>query len=460
MKLWLKISLIALIMVALATGVCSLIMLLRAGQASLETAVDSALTDQQLRSASWSAAMENELDTDYSATAQRSLARYLIDRYQFTNENTILVSNRDFIYNATNITPQQYLPLNGEGQQYIIQDIGGSSMLISGSQMMIGETPYQFYVISDISAVYADAEALAYQFAFINLAVIAAAGAVIVVLVRLVLRPVSALKKGAASIAAGVYDGRVPVGEPDEVGELAAHFNQMAEAVECRVQALREEADRRTLFMSALTHELKTPMTAISGNAQTLLRTRMSEEEHEDALIRIDAECMRLERLSQKMMQLIVLHQNDSIRLEPHSVAALLDEVRQSCAEQLRQRGLCLTVACEMDMLVMDADLLMSLIMNLIDNAGKATEPGGVIELSAKGNTICVRDYGRGIPGEELDKITQPFYMVDKSRSRKAGGIGLGLALAAEIARLHGARLEFESKPGKGTAAKVVFEQC
>ncbi len=102
----------------------------------------------------------------------------------------------------------------------------------------------------------------------------------------------------------------------------------------------------------------------------------------------------------------------------------------------------------------------MSLIMNLIDNAGKATEPGGVIELSAMGNTICVRDYGRGIPGEELDKITQPFYMVDKSRSRKAGGIGLGLALAAEIARLHGARLEFESKPGKGTAAKVVFERC
>jgi len=111
-----------------------------------------------------------------------------------------------------------------------------------------------------------------------------------------------------------------------------------------------------------------------------------------------------------------------------------------------------------MDTLVMDKDLLSNLLLNLIDNAGKASHSGGIIKLMAQDNTIAVKDYGKGIPQAEIDKITQPFYMVDKSRSKKAGGIGLGLALADEIVRLHGAYLEFESAVGKGTTVKVVFE--
>lgn len=460
MKLWLKVSLIAIIMVTLATGVCSLIVLLSAGRSSLDAAVDNTLTNQQVRAASWSAAMDNELDDGYSATAQRSLARYLIDKYQFTDENTILVSGGDFIYNATNINPEEYLPLEGGAQQYIIQDIGGLSVLIAGSALTVNDTPYSLYIVSEITAVYTGMEALSYQFALINLAVILAAGGITVLLVRLVLRPIATLKTSSGSIAAGIYDKRIAIAEYDEVGELAMHFNRMAEAVESRVRELREEADRRAMFMSALTHELKTPMTSISGNAQTLLRTRMDEEEREDALLCIDAECTRIERLSQKMMQIIVLRQNDSVCLEEGSMTELLESVRLSCAEQIRQRGLTLTVSCEMETLPMDKDLLMSMLLNLIDNAGKASKPGDEIELGAQGDTIFVIDHGKGIPKGEIEKITQPFYMVDKSRSRKSGGIGLGLALAEEIARLHGARLEFESEPGTGTTARVVFGKC
>ena len=456
MKLWLKISLIAIIMVTLATSVCSLMMLLRSGQSNLELAVNNALTEQQMRAASWNAAMENSIDASYSQTAHRSLARYLIDK--FADEHTILISNGDFIYNATNIDPRDYLPVEGNTQQYIIQDMGGSTLMISGSNIQINQTPYTLYVIKDISAVYSGIGELAFQFALINLAVIVIAGLIIILLVRWVLRPVSTLKQNTGLIATGIYDKRVEIAENDEIGELASHFNQMAAAVESHVNELRDEADRRTLFMSALTHELKTPMTSISGNAQTLLRTKMDEDEREDALMCIDAECIRIERLSQKLMQLIVLRQHEGIRLEAQGVAGLLESVNLSCAEQLRQRGLKLTIENGMDTLAMDADLLSSLLLNLIDNAGKASRPGDIIELFAEGDTIAVKDHGKGIPGEEIGKITQPFYMVDKSRSKKAGGIGLGLALAEEIVRLHGAKLVFESAPGKGTTVKVVFE--
>ena len=343
-------------------------------------------------------------------------------------------------------------------RQYIIQDMGGGSILIAGSNLQINDTPYTLYVIKDVSSVYAGIEGLSYQFAFINSAVILIAGILIILLVRWVLRPISKLKQNTGLIASGIYDKRVQIAENDEIGELAVHFNQMAAAVERHVDELRDEAYRSTLFMSALTHELKTPMTSISGNAQTLLRTRMDDGEREDALIRIDDECTRIERLSQKLMQLIALRQNDSIHLETHSVTGLLESVRLLCAEQLSQRGLTLTIENNMETLVMDKELLSSLLLNLIDNAGKASKRGSVIELFAQGDTIAVKDNGRGIPPDELGKITEPFYMVDKSRSKKAGGIGLGLALADEIARLHGAKLVFESALGKGTTVKVVFE--
>ena len=106
----------------------------------------------------------------------------------------------------------------------------------------------------------------------------------------------------------------------------------------------------------------------------------------------------------------------------------------------------------------MDADLMESLLVNLLDIAVKASKPGSEIELKAWDNTILVRDHGKGIPEEEISRVTEAFYMVDKSRSKKAGGIGLGLAICQRIAQIHGARLSIESTLGEGTSVYVIFE--
>lgn len=460
MKLWLKVSLIAIILVTLATSICSLVMLLRSGKSNLDLAIQNTLSDQKVRAASWQNAMDNEIDDEYSDTARRSLARYLIDK--FTDENTILISDNDFIYNCTYVDPLEFLPLLNKNnpanqQQYIVAEIEGKSIMIAGSRIQVKETVYLLYVVEDISSVYSGIEDTAHRFALINLAVILLAGTVIIILVRLVMRPISTLKRNTGLIAQGVYDKRIDIKEQDEIGELAEDFNSMAAAVQAHVETLREEAQRRTMLMSALTHELKTPMTAISGNAQTLLRTKMDETEREDALIRIDNECNRIEKLSQKLMQLIVLREHDGLVMKEESVGRLLQIVQDACMQQILQRGLTLKIQNEMDTLMMDIALLSSLLLNLIDNAGKASKSGDTIELIAIDNTIAVTDYGKGIPQEELSKITQPFYMVDKSRAKKAGGIGLGLALAEEISNLHGAKLIFISEIGRGTTSKVVF---
>ena len=458
MKLWLKVSLIALILVVLATGTCSLVMLIRSGQSNLALAVQNTLTNQQVRAASWSTAMTSELDNQYTDVAKRSLARYLIAK--FAESTTILLSGEDVIYNTTLMNPAEYLPITADTQQYVVSEIDGRSMLLAGSRVTIDGTEYLLYVVNDITSVYAGVETMAHQFALINACVIALASAVLMLLLRAVLRPIQTLQKSTAYLASGVYDRRIEIRQDDEIGELAADFNRMADAVETHVHALKEEAQRRTLFMSALTHEMKTPITGISGNAQTLLGTKMTEEEREDALLGINRECLRIERLSQKLMQLLVLKQDGELELAPASVSALLEIVRASAAELLKQRGLTLVIQNEMDTLLMEPDLLANLLLNLIDNAGKASRPGSAIEIIARENAISVVDHGCGMPREELDKITQPFYMIDRSRAKKAGGIGLGLALAEEIARLHLARLEFESEPGAGTTVKVVFSHA
>ena len=107
----------------------------------------------------------------------------------------------------------------------------------------------------------------------------------------------------------------------------------------------------------------------------------------------------------------------------------------------------------------MDVDLMESLLVNLLDNAIKASEEGSVMELHGEKGCIWVQDHGKGIPKEEIPKITEAFYMVDKSRSRKAGGIGMGLALCQKIAEIHGARLLIESTVGVGTRICVIFQE-
>ena len=176
----------------------------------------------------------------------------------------------------------------------------------------------------------------------------------------------------------------------------------------------------------------------------------------QNALVRIYDQCKWLEQLSGKLMTLVLLQGEISLREE--SVAQLLEAVKESTADKLEKQNMKLCLNCEMDTLPMDFDLMRSALVNLVENARKASRDGQTIYLCAKNNTIEVRDFGQGIPAKELPRITEPFYMVDKSRSKKQGGAGLGLAIVQRIASAHGAALTAESIPGEFTAIKIVFQ--
>ena len=272
-------------------------------------------------------------------------------------------------------------------------------------------------------------------------------------------RPIRSLGRAATQLARGDYATRARVSSGDEIGQLAFNFNRMANAIEKNVQELEDAARRQEDFTASFVHELKTTLTSIIGYADMLRSRELSEDVRFKAASYIFSEGKRLENLSLSLMSLMVVGRGE-VDVKPVNMARLCGEVARICQPAMETKGLTLEVRAEEGVLQGDAPLLQTLLLNLLDNARKASEPGGAVSLEGNalpqgGYRVTVADQGRGIPAPELEKITEPFYMVDKSRSRAEGGAGLGLALCKEIAGRHGGVLHFESRVLCGTTVTV-----
>ena len=125
----------------------------------------------------------------------------------------------------------------------------------------------------------------------------------------------------------------------------------------------------------------------------------------------------------------------------------------------MQSKELVWAMQVEDEELFAEPDLLKTVLLNLLDNGQKAMEKGGVLQLLGKreagGYAFYIKDTGKGMPREEISRITEAFYMIDKSRSRQQGGAGLGLSICTEIVKRHGGTLEFDSETGKGTTVKL-----
>lgn len=218
------------------------------------------------------------------------------------------------------------------------------------------------------------------------------------------------------------------------------------------------EAQRQ--LIGSMSHELKTPLTAIKGYSETLLGVKLSEEQKEKSLQYINRESGRLSRLSEKMMELTRLYEPEcSIALSSVSVEALFETVENSISHRLLEKKLTLVLEGAYQGMTkrIDPDLMTSFLINLINNSIMASEEGGRIYMGADETSLWVRDEGCGIPPEEVEKVRKAFYRVDKSRSRKSGNMGLGLALCEQIAAAHQGRMEIESKVGEGTKVSFIL---
>ena len=231
--------------------------------------------------------------------------------------------------------------------------------------------------------------------------------------------------------------------------------------LERSIENLQDVASRREEFIASFAHELKTPLTAIIGYADMLRSKEMAPKSRFTAAGYIFSEGKRLEALSLKLMDIIVAGKQ-GFEKKRFEVGYFIRSIAAVTVPSLSRDGMTLDLRWEPGEIEIEPDLFKTLMINLVDNARKASKKNDVIELFGKaedgGYALYVRDHGSGMKKEELSKITEPFYMIDKSRSRAQNGAGLGLALCQRIAELHGTKLEYDSELGKGTTVRVFLK--
>ena len=454
MKLWQKVSLICSAVLTSIVLLMGGLLLREAEQSILELTYQQSSDKQRNLLASFSEISNYYLEETDSAPVEYSLVKYCFSR--FADSTCVLMKGGETLYSNVAVDMSRYA-IEGYDAEQFEEEIGGRQILITGSNVNVRNECYAVYVVEDITGAYESITRMVWRFALIGGVGILLGFVLIGLLVRRSMQPLAVLKTAAGRIAAGGYGERATVLSKDEVGALANDFNRMAESVENHIGDLIETAERQRLFIGGVTHEFKTPLTTVILNADTLQNACMDEEERQTALSYIERQCKWLERMTQKLLKLITLKQD--IELKPSSVPQLFERVEESMAETLRQRDTRLIFECKLNTLSMDADLMQSVLINLVDNASKASAPGQAVTMRAYDDVIEVSDNGIGIPESELARITEPFYVVDKSRSKKLGGSGLGLALVKEIISAHGAELEIDSGVGIGTTIWIQFKR-
>jgi len=454
MKLWQKVSIASIAVLLTVVTTCSTLLLLQAKNNMVQLITELAKTEQWNLSTSFSEMVNFYLYDETNPVVKRSGINYCFKR--FANNSSVLVGKEGIIYSSVNINPENILPIDNLNEQKVsLKKISNRNILIVGSRLILLDDCYFVYTVKDVTEVFASINTMTWRFAVICGIGTLVGTLLIIALVRHANKPLMRLKDATRCIAVGEYDKRAPVQSNDEVGKLAMDFNIMADAVQTHISNLEETAKRQQFFISGLTHEFKTPLTSMIIHSETLLSTDLNKEEVQNSLLHIYTQCRWLERLTQKLLKLVTL--KEDIKIKPENVKMLFDDVIESTSEIIFTRNTPIKVECKTESLNMDYDLIKSLLINLIDNASKASEPGQSITLRSYNNILEVQDNGKGIPQDEIERITDPFYIIDSSRSKKNGGSGLGLALVKRIADAHNAQLIIDSQVNVGTTIKVIF---
>ena len=270
--------------------------------------------------------------------------------------------------------------------------------------------------------------------------------------IRSILDPLSQITATAKRIAAGSYGVQIPKRYDDEIGELADTINDMS------LKISRSEKTQSE-FISSVSHELRTPLTAISGWSETLLSAENLDPEVRRGVLIILREARRLTGMVEELLEFTRMQNGRfTLRVEKSDILAEFEDTVFMYGSRLRQEGITLNYTppdASIGEIPCDVARMRQVFLNVLDNAAKHGGDGKKIDASiAKedGNVVIrIRDYGVGIPEEELPHVKMKFY----KGSSKARGSGIGLAVCEEIVTMHGGTLTLENAVGGGTLVTI-----
>jgi len=258
----------------------------------------------------------------------------------------------------------------------------------------------------------------------------------------------------------GAYDSRVKIRGKDEFAMLGSNFNEMSEKIGATVLQLNDDMERKQQFIDNLSHELRTPLTSIYGYAEYIQKAAISEKDKYEATKYIMEESKRLQYMANRLLDMTIRGQTDIIQ-NKINVEELFEHILKIVSPLSIEKSITININNQLSYIIGEPQLIESLLVNLLDNAIKASKRNQSIEILGffrnKDAIIEIIDKGRGISKEDIKHITEPFYRTDKARSKLEGGAGLGLALCKQIMDMHQGRLEITSELNIGTTIFLVF---
>ncbi len=414
-----------------------------ARESRLDDSVDRALDQSRFN-------LEFASDVLSSPQSRTVAVRQLLDALERRSgfATAVRVEGRDFSSSlsiSAAQTPPDLMAQVRQGQlAYQRTELAGTPYLVVGGRVSEAE----LYFFFSESQLFGELDQLR-TILLVGLALLVlVAGGIGALVARRTLAPVAQASAAARSLAEGLLATRLPPGGRDEFGAWAASFNEMAEALEGKIAALSLAQARERRFTSDVAHELRTPVTALVGEASLLSEhlEQMPPEARRPAEL-VVADIARLRRLVEDLMEISRLDAGQgAVRLEPVDLASLVEAT-------IRARGWTDRVRVDGAGAVVESDRrrLEQIVANLVGNALEHGGPDVAVRTGAEGvgAFVEVRDQGRGMTPEDLERIFDRFYKADPSRT--GSGSGLGLAIALENARLLGGDIEVRSEPGRGS---------
>ena len=474
MKFWKKIFLYSLILFLLLFNGGGIILIEKIHNENLNTAIKSLmykylnvesvmylnsdyLMDIDVDSES---NMKNWIDIIINGYSLNNVEQYNTELYSMTNKE-IASDLKEKIRGKR----EEILHAKENEKSFIIRTINNKKYAFVSSIVTLKNRDFKLIISKDIQYVYRERINNYKFFIIIDLIMLIILSVGMYIISKKLTNPLVKLSNISKDIAKGKYNIRAEENNKnDEIGVLEHNFNLMIDVIENNIEELKYLNESKQRFIDSLNHEIKTPITSIIGYSELLLKNNVSEEIKIKALKYINSEAKRLETLNSTLLKLTLMREEKK-NLSKVDLKDAVISVRNILIYKMKVKNINLDIKIEDINIWVDKELFEVLLTNIIDNSIKASDTNSIIEIEGyyindKNEYILkIKDRGIGIPKEDLDKILEPFYMVDKARTRKNNGIGLGLSICSEICNMHNISLNIKSELNMGSEVILGFNK-
>lgn len=437
----------------------STILIIKSFQNNIDSELKRCIQEFRIIEENMSVSMNRESSDEDSIEKDKRVIDTYADYYRSKGIGFIYYKNNNLIYKS-----EEYLAVNNPGMldvinenvSTIIEKLNGEHYLLLSTR--IKDDSVLVYT-RNISSIYKIRDNLIIISIVLIMLILLVIALIAYRISKKLTKPLVEMQEQMEKVSKGNYNVSLKEGK-NEIGILAKNFNKMSKEIENRDNELVEMINSKQIFIDNLSHEINTPLTSIIGYAELLEKANCDEEQKIKFLRNIQNDAKRINDIHKKLLLLSYKKQVD-FEMELRDGNKIFEEIKDTIRFKVDEHKINLVINNELSKIYCDETLIIMCVCNLISNAINASKDGSKVIVNSyeKDNNVYIDviDEGQGISKENIEKITEPFYRVDKARSRANGGAGLGLSICKSIMELHNGKLKIKSQLGVGSCFSLEF---